>query len=59
MNREQGMAQNSPRFSRRFLTILILLCIAAILILSRTGPDDSVPETPRPQNESSASSLQE
>ena len=32
------MAPNNPRFSRRFLTILMLVCAIAILILSRTGP---------------------
>jgi len=59
MNREHGMAQNSPRFSRRFLTILMLLCIAAILILSRTGPDEDSSQTPEQKNETNESSLQE
>ncbi|MCF7980735.1 MAG: hypothetical protein K9K86_02050 [Pseudomonadales bacterium] len=44
------MTNKQPRFNRRFLTILMMITAAAIIILSRLQPPPQkpVPEAPQP-----------
>lgn len=53
------MSEQEPRFSRKFLTILMMVTAAAILLLSRLQPTGDSTEARQPAQSEQSQSIQE